>query len=398
MKCIPKFLKLVLISLFLLGYFPSAQAEVGVFPNKIVLGSSEALSGHVGFLGQNLSLGLKSYFNYINDQGGINGRKIELLILDDKYEPNLTIINTRKLITQSFALIGYIGTPTTVAVVSEIESNKIPLLGPFTGAHQLRFPFRRYIFNIRNSYWAETAALVEYAVDVLKKDKIAVFYQNDAYGQTGCQGVENHLMKKYGKEVICKAVYQRGEKDVSAQARKICACKPDVVMMIGTYDACASFIKTAKRLGCKAIFMNISFVGSYKLKEILKRDAEGVIISQVVPPPTDTKFAAVKEYQKLMQKYFPGKPLTFVGLEGFIDAKVMVEALKRVKGALTREALVEAFENLKDLDIGIGAKISYSKVDHEGLDVVYITQIKNNRFHLLQQKKITPLLPTQVTF
>ena len=168
--------------------------------------------------------------------------------------------------------------------------------------------------------------------------------------------------------------------------------------MIGTCDACASFIKTAKKLGCKAIFMNISFVGSYKLKEILKSDAEGVIISQVVPPPTDTKFAAVREYQKLMKRYFPGKPLTFVGLEGFIDAKVMVEALKRIKGEITREALVKALEGLRNLDIGIGATISYSEVDHEGLDVVYITQIKNGNFHLLQQKKITPLLPTQVTF
>jgi len=393
-----KFSKWLFILILLLGWYSSAQAEVGVFPDKIVLGSSEALSGHIGFLGQSLSLGLKSYFNYINDQGGINGKKIELLILDDKYEPNLTIMNTSKLISQSFALIGYIGTPTTVAVLSEIEKNKIPLLGPFTGAHQLRFPFRRYIFNIRNSYWAETAALVEYAIDILKKDKIAVFYQNDAYGQTGCQGVENHLMKKYEKEVTCKAVYQRGARDVSLQAKKICACRPDVVIMIGTYGPCASFIKTAKKLGCKAIFMNISVVGSYKLKEILKSDAEGVIISQVVPPPTDTKFAAVREYQKLMKRYFPGKPLTFVGLEGFIDAKVMVEALKRIKGEITREALVKALEGLRNLDIGIGATISYSEVDHEGLDVVYITQIKNGNFHLLQQKKITPLLPTQVTF
>ncbi len=389
----------VLISFLLpLLWLSFAHAERGVSPDRIVLGSSETLTGHAGFIGQNFRLGMLSCFNDINDNGGIKGRKIDVQILDDQYNPKLTIRNTGKLIPQSCALIGYIGTPTTLAVLSEIEKNKIPLIGPFTGAQQIRVPFTKYVFNIRNSYWAETAALVDYAHDVLKKKSIAVFYQNDGYGMTGCHGVESHLMKKYGENVSCKVIYKRGEKKFLRQAQEIYKCNADVVMMIGTYDACASLIKLAKKMGSKAVFMNISFVGSLKLKELLKNEGEGVFVSQVVPPPDDIKFPAVKNYQRLMKKYFPGEPFTFVGLEGFIDAKLASLAFAGIKDKITSENIIKSLEGFKNVDIGIGASVTYGPMDHEGLGVIYITKIKNGRFDMVKKMHITSLMPTNMSF
>ncbi len=388
----------VLITFLLLPLCLFAHAEKGITTDKIILGSSEALTGHAGFLGQNFRLGMMSYFNSVNDNGGIKGRKIDVHILDDQYNPVLTIRNTAKLIPKSCALIGYIGTPTTLAVLSEIEKNKIPLIGPFTGAQQLRVPFTKYVFNIRNSYWAETAALVDYAHNILKKKKIAVFYQNDGYGLTGCQGIESHLMKKYGENVICKVVYKRGEKKLFAQAQQINKCKAEVVIMVGTYDACASLIKQTKKMGSKAVFMNISFVGSLKLKELLQNYGEGVFVSQVVPPPDDRRFPAVREYQDLMKKYFPGKPFTFVGLEGFIDAKLTSLALAGINDKITGDTIIKSLESFKDTDIGIGASVTYGPMDHEGLGVVYITEIKNNRFNMVKKMNITSLMPTNMSF
>lgn len=360
---------------------------------KIVLGCSAAMSGHAGFLGQNLVMGMKSYFKYVNSQGGINGKQIDLIVLDDQYDPPQTIRNTQKFINEikPLALIGYVGTPTTVKILDMITKAKIPLIGPFTGAHQLRLPHRRYVFNIRNSYWAETGALVEYAVETLKKDRIAVFYQNDAYGLTGYKGTVRALAAKYNKSIVAEAVYTRGQLASKQAVDTICRAKPQVVIMIGTYDACSDFIKRAKARGSKAVFMNISFVGPTKLAELLGPAGNGVIVSQVVPPPTATDLPAVREYKNLMARYFPGKPLTFVGLEGFIDAKVMIEALKRCGHLITRENLVAALESFKHYDPGIGATIDYGLYDREGLNMVYLTSIKNGKFELIKKvrKQIT---------
>ncbi len=321
--------------LFIVCCLSYAYAEKGIAPDKIVLGSSETLSGHAGFIGQNFSAGMMSYFDNLNDNGGIEGRKIDVKILDDRYNPKITMENTAKLLPKVCAFIGYGGTPTTLAVLGTIEKNRIPMLFPLTGAQQLRFPFNRYVFNLRNSYWAETAALVDYAHDVLKKKKIAVFYQNDAFGLTGCQGIESRLMKKYGGEVFCKVIYKRGERNFSRQAQEIARCKADVVMMIGTYDACAGLIHSARKMGSDAVFMTISVGGPIKLEEALKNYGRGVFVSQVVPPPTEDRFPAVKQYRNLMKKYFPGKPFTFVGLEGFIDAKLTSLAFERIDVKIT---------------------------------------------------------------
>ncbi len=372
------------ISIFGILFSYSVKAE-----NTILLGCSAAMSGHAGFLGQNLVMGMKTYFNYINDQGGINGKKIKLVVMDDQYDPPQTVRNTQKFINEikPLALIGYVGTPTTVKILNMISNAHLPLIGPFTGAHQLRCPYRRYVFNIRNSYWAETAALVEYAVDVLKKDKIAVFYQNDAYGLTGYKGTVRALAVKYNKSIIAEAVYTRGKLAPKEAIVKICKAKPEVVIMIGTYDACSDFIKKCKARGLKAVFMNISFVGPTKLAKLLGPDGNGVIVSQVVPPLFEEELPAVREYKQLMQKYFSNKRPTFVGLEGFIDAKVMVEALRRCHGTFTSENLVMALESFKEYDPGIGATIDYGPHDREGLDVIYLTQIQNGHFNLIKKVK-----------
>lgn len=358
------------------------------YAGEITLGSSLPLSGHVKFLGQNLVLGMKSYFNYVNANGGIKGNKIKLVALDDKYEPSLTVKNTQKFINEihPYALIGYVGTPTTVKILNMITKAKLPLIGPFTGAHQLRLPFRRYVFNIRNSYWAEVEALVDYAIKDLGKDKIAVFYQDDAYGLTGYKGVKRALGLNYNKEVVAEAVYTRGHKVPQLAVDTICQAKPQVVIMIGTYDACSDFILRAQQKGLKAVFMNISFVGPTPLAKLLGNKGNGVIVSNVVPPPS-AEYIGCQEYRKLMQKYFPDQPLTFVGLEGFLDAKVMVKALMKVTDFSSPENLVQVLEQFKNVPTGMGVTLNYGPRDREGLDVVYLTMIQNGQFKLIKAVK-----------
>ncbi len=375
-----------------------AYAERGISPDKIVIGSSETLTGHAGFIGQSFSAGMMSYFNYVNENGGVKGRKIDVQILDDGYNPKITMENTAKLMPKVCAFIGYGGTPTTLAVLGTIERNKIPMLFPLTGAQQLRFPFNRYVFNLRNSYWAETAALVDYAHDVLKKTKIAVFYQNDAFGLTGCQGIESRLMKKYSGEVACKIIYKRGEKKFLKQAQEIDKCKAEVVIMIGTYDACAGLIRAAGKIGSKAIFMTISVGGPIKLKDLVKKSGNSIFVSQVVPPPNEHRFQTVKQYQTLMKRYFPGRPLTFFGLEGFIDAKLTTMALARINDKITSDSIIKSLESFKDADIGIGASVTYGPMDHEGLGVIYITEIKHGKFTMVKKMNITSMMTTNMSF
>jgi ABC-type branched-subunit amino acid transport system substrate-binding protein len=350
-----------------------AAAEDGVTADRILLGQSVALTGPAAQLGIQMRNGIKAYLDYINAKGGVNGRKLELITLDDGYEPARTVPNTRKLIEQDkvFALVGYVGTPTSLPAVPVFTEAKVPFVGPFTGAEALRVPFNRYIFHVRASYYDETDKIVEQVVSIGGKN-IAVFYQDDPYGQAGLKGVQLATQKRNMK-ISALGTVERNTVKVEDAVKKINAVRPDAVVMISAYAACAEFIRQMKKAGSTATFYNVSFVGSKALADALGKDGIGVAISQVVPFPWGTAVPVVREYQQLSEKA-GFTDYNFSAIEGFLVAKVLVEGLRRAGKNLTREAFIGAMEKMQDLDLG-GFYVGYSPTNHAGSKFVDLTII-----------------------
>ena len=358
---------MIVIRFFLAGLaalLSAGAAAQGVTNDRILLGQSVALTGPAAQLGIQMRNGIKAYFDYVNENGGVHGRRLELLTLDDGYEPSRTVPNTKRLIEQDkvFALIGYVGTPTSAAALPVFTEAKVPFVGPFTGAELLRQPFNRYIFNVRASYYDETDKIVEHILSLGGKS-IAVFYQNDAYGQAGLKGVEI-AMGKRNLKIGALGTVERNTVKVEGAVKTIGASKPDAVVMIGAYAACAEFIRQMKKAGSGATFYNVSFVGSKALADALGNEGVGVAISQVVPFPWGAAVPVVREYHKLSAKT-GNKDYNFSAMEGFLAAKVFVEGLRRAGRNLTREGFVDAMEKMNDVDLG-GFFIGYSPKSRAG--------------------------------
>ncbi|HEY5365039.1 MAG TPA: ABC transporter substrate-binding protein [Casimicrobiaceae bacterium] len=352
----------------------SAYAEPGITGTTIVIGQSAPLTGPAMELGTEMRAGALLYFDYINSRGGVNGRTIELRTLDDGYEPDRAVANTHRFIDKDevFALFGYVGTPTTLASMPVFTQARVPLVGPFTGAEQFRKPVNRYIFNVRASYFQETDDLVELLAK-LNLTRISVFYQNDAYGKAGLEGVDR-AMKKRKLEIAGTGTFERNSSDVAAAVASIAKTNPQAVIQIGAYKSCAAFIKAMTKVGVVAQYMNVSFVGARALAQELGNDGRGVGISQVVPFPWNGGVPVVREYQKLTLAKTGKETYSFTSLEGFIAAKVMVEGLRRAGREPTRERLVSALETLNDYDVG-GFYVTYSPTDHTGSRFVELTAI-----------------------
>jgi len=350
-----------------------ARAENGVTGDRILLGQSAAFTGPAAQLGTQMRNGIQAYFDDVNARGGVHGRKLELISLDDGYEPARCAPNTKRLIEQDkvFALIGYVGTPTMAAAYPIHTKAKVPLVGPFTGAELLRTPFERYIFHVRASYYDETEKIVEQVVSIGGKN-IAVFYQNDSYGQAGLKGVEI-AMQKRGLKISALGTVERNTAKVEAAVKTIHAAKPDAVVMISAYTSIAEFVRQMQKAGSTATFYNVSFVGSKALSDALGADGVGVAISQVVPFPWGTAVPVVREYQKLSEKAGHAD-YNFGAMEGFLVAKVFVEGLQRAGRNLTREGFIDAMERMRDVDLG-GFYVGYSPTNHAGSKFVDLTII-----------------------
>jgi branched-chain amino acid transport system substrate-binding protein len=351
-------------------------AAQGVTENQVILGQSVALTGPAQQLGLDMQLGAKLYFDKVNAAGGVYGRRIVLKTLDDGYEAARAAENTKKLINDErvFALFGYVGTPTSQASLPIFTAARVPFVGPFTGAELLRDPVNPLIFNVRASYWDETEAIVQH-LTAMSVDRIAVFYQNDAYGQAGLSGVERAL-KKRNLAVVAKGTVERNTVDVKKAVADINKANPQAVVMIGAYKGCAAYIKETRAAGQHPTFWNVSFVGSKALAKELDKEGRGVQISQVVPFPWDASVPVVKEYQRAMAE--AKAEVGFGTLEGFIAAKVMVEGLRRAGRNLTREGFVRAMESIQDYDVG-GFKVTYGPGNRSGSKFVDLTIISRDQ-------------------
>jgi ABC-type branched-subunit amino acid transport system substrate-binding protein len=364
--------------LILATLVPQLALAQGVTPDRIRLGQAAVFSGPAAELGIQMRNGIKAYFDYVNANGGVNGRRLELVTEDDLYEASRAAAASRKLIEEHkvFALLGYVGTPTGAAHLPIVTKAKVPLIGMFTGAEILREPLNRYVFHVRASYYDETDKIVEQVVSTGGK-KISVFYQADSYGEAGRKGTEIALAKR-GMKIHSTGTVERNTVKVEEAVKSIHGSQPDAVIMVSAYTSCAEFIRQMRKADSGASFYNVSFVGSKALADALGKEGVGVAISQVVPFPWGREVPVVKEYQELAKKV-GFTDYNFSAMEGFLTAKVMVEGLRRAGRDLTREKLVDALEKM-DVDIG-GFYVRYSPKNHAGSKFVDLTIIaRNNRF------------------
>ncbi len=321
-------------------------------PKPIVLGQSAPFSGPAAQLGEQFKRGALLFFERFNAKGGVNGRAIELKSLDDGYEPDRCKANTERLIKEGvFALFGYIGTPTSLAALPLATAAQVPFVAPFTGAQALREPFNRFAFHVRASYYDETAEIVKQVTSIGAK-RIAVFHQNDSYGKAGLDGVVRAL-KTMSLEPAALGTVERNTVDVTAAVKTLVAAKPDAIVQISAYKSCAAFIREARKAGYGGSFYNVSFVGTKALADELGPDARGVVVSQVMPYPYSPTTLVSGEYLAAGKaaegdKFEPN----YSSMEGFVAAKTLAEALKRITGLATVEALIASMESMRELNLG----------------------------------------------
>ena len=359
------------VGLASLGMPVFAQAD-----RRIVLGQSAALSGPASALGEQFKKGAKLIFDAANARGGVNGRTIDLVSMDDGYEPDRCAANTAKFIKDgAFCLFGYIGTPTSLAALPLFTAAKVPFFGPFTGAEALRTPFNRYAFHVRASYYEETAEIVKQLTSVGIK-RIGIFYQNDSYGKAGLEGVTRAL-KPLALAPAGMGTVERNTVNVDDAVKAILAEKPDAIVQISAYKSCAAFIRAARKAGFGGGFYNVSFVGTQALATELGADARGVIVSQVMPFPFSSNTVVAGEYlaagkTSIEAKFEPN----YSSLEGYVAAKTLLEGLRRAGGTPTQETLIAGLESLRDHNLG-GFFVDFNAQKHTGskyVDMTILTQ------------------------
>lgn len=356
----------------------AASAEDGVTADTIVFGQAAALNGPAAALGTGMKAGIEAAFAEANKKGGVHGRKLKLISHDDGYEPDKSIAATKQLIEQDkvFGIIGPVGTPTAAATQPIATAAGVPYIGPFTGAGFLRKPEHTNVINVRSSYGEETEAWVEHLTKDLNIKKIAILYQDDAFGRVGLAGV-TAAMKKRGLELAAQGTYKRNTVAVKTALLEIKRAEPEAVVMVGAYKPCAAFIKLSRKIGFNPVFVNISFVGSGALAKELGPDGKGVVISQVVPFPWDASRKIVADYQAAMKAVDPNAKPEFVSLEGYLVGRLAVAGLEKAGAEPTREGLLKAIKETGKFDFG-GLTMSFAPDQNQGLHQVFMTVIQED--------------------
>ena len=358
----------------------------GITDSEIRFGIAAPFSGPAKELGRQMKLGLDTAFGAINDAGGINGRQLRLIAVDDGYEPSRTLDAMKTLVDKDaiFGVVGNVGTPTATVALPYVLQQRMLFFGAFTGAGLLRRdPPDRYVFNYRASYAEETDAAVQYLVKVrrLKPEQIAVFAQQDGYGDSGFAGVVKAVRALNGDPAkILRLNYKRNTVDVDAAVAALRTHKTPIkaVVMVPTYRAAAKFIEKTHDLFPGMIYTNVSFVGSSALAEELMllgpKYAEGIIVTQVVPA-LEGYSSFVLEYKNALRKAFPGEAPDYVSLEGFVVGKLLAEGVRRTGPQVDTEKLVDAIETLRNFDVGLGTPLTFGRTDHQASHKIWGTQL-----------------------
>ena len=359
------------------GSFGSG-ATPGVHDDRVVFGQSAAFSGPARDLGNGMRLGISAAFEEVNRNGGVHGRRLELVSYDDAYEPEAAIDNTQQLINSGdvFALIGAVGTPTSRSAVPVATAADIPYIAPFTGAAFLRDPEQTNVINLRASYNQETEEMVERFVSELGIDRIGVMYQDDSFGQAGYNGARAALERR-GMEAVSVGLYPRNTTAVKTGLLDLKQGDPEGVIVIGAYQPVAWLIRWAREIGMDAVFVTISFVGSNALAQELGPDGAGVLTTQVVPFPTDADIPVVASYLDALEAYNPNGVPGFVSLEGYLAGRLAIAGLQSCGPTVDRDCFSERFASSEPIDID-GFILGYGDQDNQGSDQVFWSMIDSN--------------------
>ena len=357
------------------GTGPASSGEPGVSDRRILFGQSAAFSGPAQELGKNMRIGIKAAFDEVNEQGGVHGRQLDLVFMDDAYEPEAAIANTINLIEQEgvFALIGAVGTPTSRSATPVAASAGVPYIAPFTGAAFLRDPELSNVVNLRASYNQETEEMVARLTQDLGVERIAVVYQDDSYGLAGYGGVLLALERR-DMQLVATGVYPRNTTAIKTALLELRLGNPEAVIIIGAYQPVASLISWARHIGMDAIFMTVSFVGSRALAQELGSWGPGVYVTQVVPYPTDRSLPVVDAYLSALSTYFPDTEPGFVSLEGYLAGRLAIATLDACGREATRACFLQSLRDGKVTGIE-GFELHYADGDNQGSEEVFLTVI-----------------------
>lgn len=359
--------------LFFPAALPAADEPV------ILFGQSAALTGPTSELGEGMELGLQAAFNEINANGGVHGYRLDLISLDDGYEPEAAIVNTRRLIEeeQVFALIGPVGTPTSTAAQPIATEAGVPYIGAFTGAEFLRdAEALPNVINVRASYFQETEEMAARLSEDLGFDTVSIFYQDDSYGRAGLAGLRR-AVDIYGMEIGAEVSYPRNTEAVKLALLDLRRAGAEAVVIIGAYQPASTMIRWARKLDYSPYFVNISFIGSEALARTLGEDGEGVYVTQVVPFPEDAGLPVVAEYQAALRRVDSGATPSFVSLEGYLAGRLAAEGLRLAGPEPTREGFLRSLKTSGEIDLS-GFSLTYGMNDNQGSDQVYLTVIDEN--------------------
>ena len=362
-----------------------------VSEDKIVFGQSAAFTGPAQELGKNMRLGIEAAFEEANRQGGVHGRKLELLYLDDAYEPEAAISNTSRLIAEGvFALIGAVGTPTSRSATPVAAEAGVPYVAPFTGAEFLRAPQMTNILNLRASYYQETEEMVARLTEDLGVERIGIMYQDDSYGRTGYDGVLLALERR-SMDPVAVGVYTRNTQAVKTGLLDLMEGSPEAVIVIGAYQPMAALVSLSRRIGMDAIFMTVSFVGSNALADELGPSGRGVYVTQVVPFPTGDDAPVVSIYRDALAARAPDANPGFVSLEGYLAGRLAIASLEACGRDVDRECFLRSLRGADGVEID-GFQLRYGEGDNQGSDAVFLTVIgSDGMYHPVEKvRRETP--------
>src|SRR6476660_4839460 len=346
----------------------------GVNASRILIGQSAPLTGANAELGNDIRNGALAYFRKVNEAGGVHGRKIELVSLDDANQVPKAEANTRKLVEEDgvFALFGYASATLSRPALPFVEKHKLPFLSPFTGADPMRV-LNRYVYNTRASYADELEKIVEH-YSTFGTKRFAIVHYDDPVGRENLTAVERALKKSSLVAAVVGAYKDRTKPDIEGVLKEVMKGQPEVVIHTTLYKATADFIKSAQSAGFGAQMVSNSFPGASPLAKELGAQGAGVAIAQVVPPPSKRSVPVVQEYQAAIERHLGRKEYSFTSLEAYIGAKVLVEALKRVGPKPTREGFMQALDSMRSFDTG-GYLVGFAPDNHNGSSFVELTVI-----------------------
>ena len=352
---------------------PADTGTPGVTDDQVLFGQSAAFSGPAEELGTNMRLGIRAAFHEANRAGGVHGRSLELISLDDSYEPEKAVTNTLQLIEDErvFMLMGAVGTPTSRSATPVSVSAGVPYLAPFTGAEFLRTLGPENVINVRASYNQETEEMVERLTKDLGITRIAVMYQDDSFGRAGYQGAVDALRRR-NMSPVGIGLYTRNTTAVKTALLDIERSLPEAVIMVGAYEPVATFIRWARHIGMDVQFINISFVGSNALARELGPDGAGVFVTQVVPFPNDLSQPVVRAYRSALSSYDSSAVPGFVSLEGYLAGRLAIAGLEGCGRDLTRQCFLDSLTTPDMIDLD-GFRLGYGEDDNQGSDTVFLT-------------------------